>query len=589
MATNSKGYDPNKDYSAAIEAAKAAGASQTVINQLQTERQNKINDVYGGNEPTMYGSNQTYSQASSSGNQSAINNAVNTYNQYSGTTSTYDPWAAYAGTNFHQDAINAAQAGDWDAVVNYLAQREEKTTAQGDNRGKTSAEIYAELWDLYGTQEPTFEFDTSSRPTYNDNGLSSKIDAMLNQILNRDKFSYNAAEDDLYKQYAAMYEREGTRAMNDAMASAAATAGGMNSYAMTAANQANNYYMAQLNDKIPELYQLAYEMYLQDIDNQVRDLGLLQTMDDTQYNRYRDTMKDWESDRNFAFDIYQSDVQKDQWQQSFDSSNDHWQQEFDAANDQWQQTFDHTVGQDALAQQNRDEEWDYTTGTEGSNTAYAKAMDLLNAGAMPDAAMLKEAGMTEDQAATILAAVKAEMDGVVTSGSTGSPSGSGSDNGSGSDKKTGGGYDNSGVDTNKIKEMQRKLGVTDDGLWGAKTQEAAKAAGWSTNAADAWKAYQNGEYGYVYNGVGKYDDYVGTNETSSQTTSFGSYDDATKYLNKQGIPSGDISGLMTYSEWTRRKSSLANYGTGGAEVTAYDTYPEYLSAYVQYLMEKNGK
>ena len=145
-----KYYDPNKDYSAAIEQAKASGASQATINQLQQERQNKIDDKYGGKEPTMYGSNQTYSQATSSGNKGAVSNAVNLYNQYSGTTK--DP---YAGTDYHQDAINAAIGGDWDAVIDALNKREEKVAAQGgDNRGKTSAQIYAELMELYGQKMP---------------------------------------------------------------------------------------------------------------------------------------------------------------------------------------------------------------------------------------------------------------------------------------------------------------------------------------------------------------------------------------------------------------------------------------------------
>lgn len=87
-------YDPNKDYSAAIEAAKNSGASQAEINKLTQERQNKIDDKYGGAEPNMYNSNQKYSEASnnrtgtstSSGgttmsNQQAIQNAVQTANK----------------------------------------------------------------------------------------------------------------------------------------------------------------------------------------------------------------------------------------------------------------------------------------------------------------------------------------------------------------------------------------------------------------------------------------------------------------------------------------------------------------------------
>lgn len=57
-------YDTNKDYSKAIEAAKASGASKNVIDRLQAERENKIKGKYGGKEPNMIGSNKTYSQVS---------------------------------------------------------------------------------------------------------------------------------------------------------------------------------------------------------------------------------------------------------------------------------------------------------------------------------------------------------------------------------------------------------------------------------------------------------------------------------------------------------------------------------------------
>ena len=68
---NENGYDPNLDYSAAIEAAKDRGEDTS---QLEAERANKIKYQYGGVEPNMYGSNQTYSQlsgAASGGNKGA--------------------------------------------------------------------------------------------------------------------------------------------------------------------------------------------------------------------------------------------------------------------------------------------------------------------------------------------------------------------------------------------------------------------------------------------------------------------------------------------------------------------------------------
>ena len=45
------GYDKNVDYFLAIKQAKEAGAGEGLIKQLETERQNKINDKYGGKDP----------------------------------------------------------------------------------------------------------------------------------------------------------------------------------------------------------------------------------------------------------------------------------------------------------------------------------------------------------------------------------------------------------------------------------------------------------------------------------------------------------------------------------------------------------
>lgn len=69
--------------------------------------------------------------------------------------------SAYQGTNYHQDAINAAQAGDWDAVNRYLGMRDAKTLATGQNYGKTSDQIYADLWAQYGGESAVDRGDVS--------------------------------------------------------------------------------------------------------------------------------------------------------------------------------------------------------------------------------------------------------------------------------------------------------------------------------------------------------------------------------------------------------------------------------------------
>ena len=70
-------YDPNKDYSKAISEAKAAGKDTS---KLEAERQNKIDDKYGGKEPNMWGSDKTYSQASRDNDRDTIDNAISVSN-----------------------------------------------------------------------------------------------------------------------------------------------------------------------------------------------------------------------------------------------------------------------------------------------------------------------------------------------------------------------------------------------------------------------------------------------------------------------------------------------------------------------------
>lgn len=428
-----------------------------------------------------------------------------------------DPWKKYAGTDYHQNAIDAAKAGDMEGAYNWLGLRDEKTVAQGgDNRGKSSLQIYNELLKQYGTQTttpepttPSYDYDYESRPTYSDNGLSERIDQMLNEVLNRDAFSYNVETDPLYQQYKTQYQREGSRAMNDALAAAASGAGGMNSYAMTAANQANNYYNAQLTDKIPELYQLAYEMYLKDIDQQVRDLGLLQDMDDSQYNRYRDTMSDWQNDRDFAYDMYRDDVLDNKWQT--EQNNSAMESAFDRATNMLQlgvMPSEELLAKAGISAEQAESyiQNGYMTdlNTSAQKDAHNRVMEILGAGGMPSEELLNKAGMTTAMASSILAANKAEQSGGYTGGSTPTGGGSGDGNGYTGDTPTGGGsdetggndtpaktgnIDNDGMAEAKIKAMQKALGVAVDGKWGPKSQAAAKEKGWGTSASDAWKSY----------------------------------------------------------------------------------------------------
>lgn len=86
---------------------------------------------------------------------------------------------------------------------------------------------------------------------------------LLNPAGTQGSFVYDPEKDPVWSAYKKQYAREGERAGANAMAQAAAMSGGIpSSYAVTAGQQANNYYAGQMSDIIPELEQNAYQRYL---------------------------------------------------------------------------------------------------------------------------------------------------------------------------------------------------------------------------------------------------------------------------------------------------------------------------------------
>lgn len=337
-------------------------------------------------------------------------NAAGTNKWNATTTSDYAGWlddTDYGEIGRQQMALGASA----DDVLETYNNRYNKANGTIGLQQYANDDIQAEMWDYIMAKQkrdvPTFSYDMGSKPAY-ESQYKSQIDDLLNQILNREDFSYDHTKDPLYQQYQAQYLREGDRAMRDTLAEAASGAGGMNSYAITAAQQANNYYAAQAADKIPELYQLAYQMYLDDIDLQVQDLGLVQQMDNTQYDRYRDTMSDWYNDRDFAYNQYRDNVGDYQWQQNFD-----YDVSRDQVNDAW-----------------RNQEWAEENERYDTEAAYDRAMNIINAGEMPPADLLAQSGMSEAEARLLVTAVKAAQVQKSSGGGGGSGgSGDGDDDG----------------------------------------------------------------------------------------------------------------------------------------------------------------
>lgn len=123
---------------------------------------------------------------------------------------------------------------------------------------------------------------------------------IMGKILNREKFSYDLNGDALYQQYKDKYIQQGKMAMQDTMGQAAAMTGGYgNSYAATVGNQAYQASLQQLNDIIPELYQMAYDRYNQEGQDLYNQYGMLSDDRSTEYSLWADEGNRLGADRSY--------------------------------------------------------------------------------------------------------------------------------------------------------------------------------------------------------------------------------------------------------------------------------------------------
>lgn len=146
------------------------------------------------------------------------------------------------------------------------------------------------------------------------------LDNIVGQIKNQKPFTYDVNGDALYQQYKDQYTTQGKMAMNDTMAQAQAMTGGYgNSYAQSVGQQAYQGYMQQLTNKIPELYQLAYDKYNNDRNDLYRQKSMLDDEYSKEYNRHRDAVSDWRYDLDYATGRYDSSLadDKDRYQMDY--------------------------------------------------------------------------------------------------------------------------------------------------------------------------------------------------------------------------------------------------------------------------------
>lgn len=155
----------------------------------------------------------------------------------------------------------------------------------------------------------------SNEPPVYDDGVRRQQSALYEQIAARGPFQYDAERDPLYRVSRDRYIQNGRMAMKDSMGQAAALTGGYgSSYGQTVGQQQYEASLQGLSALIPELYEQAYRMYRDQGDTLQQQYDLLGKQADRDYDRYRDELGDWRSER-----AWQQDREDDAYDRAADA------------------------------------------------------------------------------------------------------------------------------------------------------------------------------------------------------------------------------------------------------------------------------
>ena len=262
----------------------------------------------------------------------------------------------------------------------------------------------------------------AGKPADYQSQYKGQLDSLYQQVMSRPQFSYDLGSDMLYQQYKDQYTNLGRNAMQDTVAQASALTGGYgNSYAATAGSQAYQNYLQQLNNMVPELYQAALNRYTQEGNDLMTRYGMVSDLENQEYGRYRDSVTDWQNEREFA-------------------NTDYWNQ-YNADYSNYQTMLNYYS---QLAQQ---ENADYNTNRE---MALNQAMAIIQTGNMPSASLLKGARLSSENARKLVDFYKKK---VGSSGGGGGGGGGGGRSGSGGGSSGGNNSENSYQYTDAEKKL----------------------------------------------------------------------------------------------------------------------------------------
>lgn len=213
-----------------------------------------------------------------------------------------------------------------------------KTTKTTTKTTKTQRPTYKKSDDVKKAEKKLEGWEKEAPKDY-ESKYSAEIDGILNDILNREKFSYNLNADPFYEQYKENYTRNGKKAMMDAVGEASALTGGYaNSYAVTAGNQAYDEYLNELGSIALDLRDRAYEQYGDEGDKLLEDVKLLRSLDGDDYEKYLNELERYYKDGEYLLDrlLAMSDAEYEQFLQSVDA----WENDRDFAFKEYTDSLD---------------------------------------------------------------------------------------------------------------------------------------------------------------------------------------------------------------------------------------------------------
>ena len=253
----------------------------------------------------------------------------------------------------------------------------------------------------------------SQKPGAYQSAWQTQLNDTINKILNREKFSYDLNADAFYQQYKDKFVQQGKMAMMDTIGQAQAMTGGYgNSYAQSVGQQAYQAQLQNLNDIVPELYQMALDQYNQEGQDLYNQYAMLGAQEDQDYGRYRDQMSDYNAELDRLYNQYNAERDYDYSKYADDRAYAYQEERDKVADQRWQAEFDEAKRQ--------------------YDQQYALSEQKASSG-----------------------------------GSTGS---GGSAGGNTISDRT---DDNGGLDKDQIKEMQEWYGTSADGIWGSQSAKAA--------------------------------------------------------------------------------------------------------------------